>query len=320
MAIISDTFTDANGTGILSHTADVGSGYTRHPSAFGTPNPTISSNTLAGDFNLFSAFYNNTAPGTANYKVCADVIVQSTSDSANGGGVVGRLDSGTTLNCYMVRLRSGTIVLSKYVSGALTNLGSVSYTLTLGTFYVELRMLGSTLEVFVQRLSNGNWINSSGTEVGSKVACISVTDGSITAEGFAGIVSRSVAYDFDNFLVDFAGVQFTEEVDSVLDLQSAFAKAAYRTPLIFTGNARVGRLPEGDFIKGVAPNGFIEVSVVDLDDLTYYYYGGTDSNGDWKINRYNRTTLAKTSATESNNGAYLTLAAAWADRTTLTYE
>jgi len=65
---------------------------------------------------------------------------------------------------------------------------------------------------------------------------------------------------------------------------------------------------------------FLTITETDLVDATYYFYGGTDSNGDWKINRYTKSSLTtKVSATESNNGSFASLAAAWIDRTTLTY-
>ena len=55
-------------------------------------------------------------------------------------------------------------------------------------------------------------------------------------------------------------------------------------------------------------------------DATYYYIGGNQSNGDWKINRYLISGVDTTdSATEAANPTYATLAAAFVDRATLTY-
>ena len=55
-------------------------------------------------------------------------------------------------------------------------------------------------------------------------------------------------------------------------------------------------------------------------DSSYFYFGGEESSGDWKINRYPVSDVStKESATEAANSSYATLAAAWTDRTTLTY-
>jgi len=63
----------------------------------------------------------------------------------------------------------------------------------------------------------------------------------------------------------------------------------------------------------------VDITLIDDADLTNIYYGGLLS-GAWKVNRYNRTTYVKTSATISNNGGVANLAAAWTARTSLTYE
>lgn len=53
--------------------------------------------------------------------------------------------------------------------------------------------------------------------------------------------------------------------------------------------------------------------------VAYSYYGGDSGSAGWKINRYSNSSSVKTVATNGNNGAYTTLATAWANRLTLTY-
>lgn len=63
----------------------------------------------------------------------------------------------------------------------------------------------------------------------------------------------------------------------------------------------------------------IEFTLSDINSPNYYYYGGTQSNQQWKINRYNKNTLVKESATINNNSSYTDLNAAWGDRFSLVY-
>jgi len=78
----------------------------------------------------------------------------------------------------------------------------------------------------------------------------------------------------------------------------------------------------GRRIVGVAGQGgtdFLTVEEFDDTDGTYYFYGGEQDGGAWKINRYHKTTFVKESADEGGNPTKTTLAAAWTDRTTLSY-
>ena len=52
---------------------------------------------------------------------------------------------------------------------------------------------------------------------------------------------------------------------------------------------------------------------------TYFYMGWEDVNGGWLIRKQIRSNSSFTDATVANNGAYLTLTAAWASKNTLTY-
>lgn len=71
--------------------------------------------------------------------------------------------------------------------------------------------------------------------------------------------------------------------------------------------------------SGAAGTAFLTPEEFDGTDSGYYFYGGLDASSDWKINRYDKTTFAKTSADENGNPSYVTMSAAWTDRLTLSY-
>lgn len=65
---------------------------------------------------------------------------------------------------------------------------------------------------------------------------------------------------------------------------------------------------------------FLAVTLTDIADATYYYYGGLLPSTAWQVNRYLKSDpTVGTSANLANNGAVTTLASAWTNRTTLTY-
>ncbi len=66
-------------------------------------------------------------------------------------------------------------------------------------------------------------------------------------------------------------------------------------------------------------NQFLTTSEFDDTDGTYYFYGGVDSDLDWKINRYTKSVLVRTSADLGNNPTKTSLDDAWTDRLTITY-
>lgn len=320
MSFVQDTFTGVDLTSLLDHAPDVGGTYFIHGSSSGTPAAQIQSNRLAGGFNLYGLYYNNAAPSSANYSISIDLQNTGTLENAVGGGVAARLASAASLTCYMARVRSGSIILQRFLTGSGITLGTVSHTLTNSEDYrLKLDCLESSINVFVQRLSNGNWINSSGTEQAGEVACISATNSDITAANFVGVTGRLTVWSFDNFN---SGVPaaLEETVSQHVSMSQASSVTAYRVPLTLK-SGRITRLPYGERIQGQDPLRFLVTTLSDLDSATYYYYGGVrPSNGDWRINRFLKTNInAKGSATEANNGAYTTLAAAWAARASLVY-
>lgn len=213
---LEDTFTDTNGTALTSHTPDDGGTWVEHGVSIGTPTGQIQSNQLAGDFGLFALYYNDETPPSADYRAFLTVDLQSTGDSANGGGLAMRLDTGTPLECYLCRIRSGSIVLESFVAGSSSTLATVTHSFSAEAYVMEFEIIGTAITIYVQRVSNGNYINSSGTEVGSKTAAISTTDSDISAAGVIGIGSRSTFYQFDDLQVETTETEFTESVSSTI--------------------------------------------------------------------------------------------------------
>jgi hypothetical protein len=92
------------------------------------------------------------------------------------------------------------------------------------------------------------------------------------------------------------------------------ANTSSQQTILVTG----GRGPAGE--GGGGGSSFLTDGVVDV-DATYIYVTGLDANSDWAINRYNRSTQAFTTATQTNNPSYnyTTQAQLRSDRATLTY-
>ena len=78
---------------------------------------------------------------------------------------------------------------------------------------------------------------------------------------------------------------------------------------------------EAAIIVAANTHQFLETSEYDDTDGTYYFYGGIESNpiSAWKINRYTKSALVRTSADQVGNPSKTTLAEAWTDRLTIAY-
>jgi hypothetical protein len=90
----------------------------------------------------------------------------------------------------------------------------------------------------------------------------------------------------------------------MIEIESANGTESYKTSL--------------EDIRDLFNSGFIGLEQ-DASDLNYYYFGGLTSAGAWKVNRFAKSDLEKTSATISNNVGVTTLAAAWAIKGSLNY-
>ena len=211
---ISDTFTDTDGTAILSHTTDDGSSWARHNSSF-TANPTITGNVLNGGFNLYSAFFINSTPPSNDYIISCNITVSGGGDAGNGAGIMGRVTQSSSATFYSTRMRTNVTVLEQFSGGSGTTLDTLTYSLLNETYYLEMVFNGTSIDTYLQRVSNGNWINSSGSEVGTKVPCLSATDSTLTT-GSVGILSRQFNYSFDNFSAEELDLSTSLTADSAI--------------------------------------------------------------------------------------------------------
>lgn len=86
------------------------------------------------------------------------------------------------------------------------------------------------------------------------------------------------------------------------------------TTLFFRDNAGT----ETDLLAGGGASFLTEPT--SSNDGAFYFFGGNESNGDWKINRYpSNDVTTKESATEAANPSFTDLTTAFANRATLVY-
>lgn len=214
-AFVTDTFTDTLNTAIDSHTGELGATWTRHALAGDTNHPKINSSNalILGDTTGSAAhYYASGVPASPEYTVAMDLITPGSSIGSGVFGVSGRVDTGASTGYYAIVFRdNNTLSLYKYVTGTLTLIGSgVAFTPATSTTYRLTLDMGATtaLKVRLQRLSDSNWLNSSGTFVSGQTDAISQTDSAITAAGRAGIwigANSANIMQMDNYSADEAG-------------------------------------------------------------------------------------------------------------------
>ena len=195
----SDSFTDAAGVTVQSHTGEIGSPWTKH--AVSTTDAVITTGDRIrknGSSTLGALYYSSAVPASANYTVEADVYRSSTSVNNDVIGIVGRLDTANALGTYYGAVydkTAGNWVLYSMNNGAKASLGTYSQSFSGGSTYrVSLDMTGSTIRLLV-----------GGTQR------VSVTNTTITAAGSAGVimgfgastttVDNSNGMHLDNFTV-----------------------------------------------------------------------------------------------------------------------
>lgn len=200
-AFLTDSFTDTNGTVITSHTGELGATWTALTGS--ALAPTIQSNAVdPGTGSSLNAFYYASGtPLSANYTVTSDVVFNGGS-AAIPGGPGGRMSTGAQTGYFALLYNLATapfdkFALFKYVAGTLTKIAGtgVTPTITSGvTYRITLDMNGTTIAMRVQRQSDSNWLNSSGSWQSGQTNCLSVTDTDITAAGRPGFwLSRTAA-------------------------------------------------------------------------------------------------------------------------------
>lgn len=217
-AFVVDTFTDTNGTLITAHTPDTGGTWTKHGSSFSGPTPTIQSNRYDTGTSLYDNYYNDATPPSADYFAEVDII-NLTGSGSNGQGIAVRQSTAASLTCYMLRLTGTGVLFQKHVSNVATTLGSHTYSFGGGDWYVKLQASGTTITCWVQKISTGEWLTTSGL-TSTQTPIFSVTDSAVTGAGHPAIISWSSATHFDNFTADEPIVDLTESVTSTLSLVS----------------------------------------------------------------------------------------------------
>jgi hypothetical protein len=179
---VNDTFTDSDGTTITSHTGETGATWaiTNWGSA---PVPTIQSNELSGNTGTGSnvSYYASGVPGAADYTV-SEVWTTASAPFLAGPGA--RMATGVQTGYFALRF-SGQIRLYKYVSTALTQLGS-GVTFTWEACTISITVTGTTIAARVQRTSNGDYLTSGGSWSATPQDAVSTTDSAITDAGKAG--------------------------------------------------------------------------------------------------------------------------------------
>mgnify|MGYP001318790885 CR=1 FL=1 len=211
---VNDTFTDGDATAITSHTGETGATWTKHGVATNTTAPTVRSNRLRCDDTgaVNAIYYASGTPASANYTVSLDWITGS--GGAQTGDIVGplgRMATGTTDFYGALYLQTaGGIRLYKFVAGTGTVIvAAVTFTpASSATYRITLDMQGTTIAGRIQRASDNNWLNSSGSWVSGQTNFGSVTDSSISAAGRAGFwghgenANDGAKFTFDNFSAD----------------------------------------------------------------------------------------------------------------------
>ena len=147
-----DTFTDANGTALTSHTMNNGSGWIAATGTF-----TIQSNKAQSGGVAISRANAGTATGT--------VSVTLTSTSPTTAGVIVRASGTGYQNCYLCAA-NGTIVKFQAASGSALNSGGA---VASGTYLVEVVLSGNTIAVYRDGVQVGtatNAFNNTATEYG----------------------------------------------------------------------------------------------------------------------------------------------------------
>lgn len=171
----SDSFTDPTGTVLSNETPEVGTSWSRWVNDTITAYTTGANRLRKDNVGGGVGYYTAATPASADYKVEADVVVQSIA-TADHIGVIGRWDITATTGAgtyYNARYETATNAwqLIKVVNGTGTSLGSFTQTLTGGaTYRLGLDMSGSTIRLLVDGVQR-----------------ISSTDASITGPGRAGV-------------------------------------------------------------------------------------------------------------------------------------
>jgi lysophospholipase L1-like esterase len=250
-----DFFTDTAGTGLASHTATLGGGWTKH-SSYATGDIVISNaNRARQNAAALSVYYLTNATPSNDYRVVLDAV---TLGSVTTIGIAARLST-SAATFYALSLSSSgtTLTLFRFIAGASTSLQSVTVVNKSGSRHrLELVCVGTLIKGYYN-----------GAEV------ISVTDANI-ASGRAGIFMGDTASDtagthIDNLVVETipAGAFGSDRAITLSDLWNngydnvAAPRQSTGSFVRFKTDARSVRVQATTTLNGDTPSAYDAVGV-----------------------------------------------------------
>jgi hypothetical protein len=115
-------------------------------------------------------------------------------------GSASTLTSSTSNYAAWLDYDSLLVGISKQISGTETTLASHSVSLASPGWYTLIFTLsGTSLQLEVQRQSDGYWLNSSGTFVSGQTTALTVTDSTLGSAGYAGVFAEQFGAGMTGF-------------------------------------------------------------------------------------------------------------------------
>jgi hypothetical protein len=169
-AVVFDSFTGSDATAITAHSPEVGGAWVKHPdSQYSSGSASIVNNRLHSATGTV-AYYNDRPMPTPDYTVAAPVVCV-TALTSHSTGITGRMDK-TANDFYSARHNNGsTFTLIEVIGGTIQRTVTHTQSMSAGQVaYVELKMNGPSIRLFVDGVDRGGW-----------------SDGVITAAGYVGV-------------------------------------------------------------------------------------------------------------------------------------
>ena len=218
-AIVSDSFTDTDGTVATAHNpSPIGDGYTLHPpnDFWSTVSPVIdNSNRLRSNDGTDSLLITKETMPTADYEVSADFVVVTNIGNLRQA-ICLRVDSLVDTGYCAFWNNDGNLYLHRRVAGTAANLQTTALAIS-GTHSVKLAAIGTSLTITLD-----------GTPLAT------VVDANISSAGRAGIWTKEATTNttgvrVDNFLVTNTGVTAVTIVSQTPPVQGTVSAAYSRT-------------------------------------------------------------------------------------------
>lgn len=236
---VQDSFTAADGTALNARSPDIGGTWTRHPGAASSTPPEIQGGKLvATTNNTYQNWFVDNAPSTPDYWVEFDWIYNGATDIIVGP--MARAHPALNTTYAMVYRKSVGGMQMRAPGGAIGT--DVAFTPATGGsgYMLRTKCTGTSIQGFVKRYSDNQWLTSAGTWSATEQACITVTDTNITVARHGGI-----------WLAETTGTRSTIDNFKVLD---ALTPPATGTTLSGPSSGVVG-VASTNFTVGVSPGG-----------------------------------------------------------------